>query len=140
MSKAIRDLQALRGLACLAVLFYHMAGLESQSAWQYRLLPAFDRFGYAGVDLFFVLSGFIIMNANFAKLGQPAALFPFLRNRLWRTLFDILDLLPRHHSALPLGPGKLLLPRLFPPRFLSPAARAASPAELRHPAGMDAEL
>jgi len=47
-SKPLRtDIQALRGLAVLAVLVYH---LDS------RLVPA----GYLGVDIFFVVSGFLI--------------------------------------------------------------------------------
>jgi len=43
------DLDGLRALAVLAVIFYHISG---------KLLPG----GYLGVDIFFVLSGYLITN------------------------------------------------------------------------------
>jgi peptidoglycan/LPS O-acetylase OafA/YrhL len=52
-------IQALRGLAALAVMFFHLGGtqvlggiLDRQSLFQY---------GWMGVDLFFVISGFIMV-------------------------------------------------------------------------------
>jgi peptidoglycan/LPS O-acetylase OafA/YrhL len=80
----IRSLQALRGVACLAVVALHMAGFE-QTTWPSRPLTAWCRwFGWAGVDLFFVLSGFIITWTQDKHLGRPAALASYLGRRLWR--------------------------------------------------------
>ena len=51
----IPQLDVLRGLAILYVMFYHAA----KNVPALHLLPVF-RFGFTGVDLFFVLSGFLI--------------------------------------------------------------------------------
>jgi peptidoglycan/LPS O-acetylase OafA/YrhL len=80
----IRSLQALRGVACLAVVALHLAGFE-QTTWVSRPLAGWGRtFGWSGVDLFFVLSGFIITWTQDKQLGRPAALGGYLARRLWR--------------------------------------------------------
>ena len=56
----IAPLDGLRGLAVLAVILYHGALFEPASAGAGALVRAAARFGWAGVDLFFVLSGFLI--------------------------------------------------------------------------------
>jgi peptidoglycan/LPS O-acetylase OafA/YrhL len=59
--KHVPALDGIRGLAILLVVLYH---LQTSSFWRPYLIPApFERFifnGWAGVDLFFVLSGFLI--------------------------------------------------------------------------------
>src|SRR5262245_4877090 len=59
----VAELDSVRGLAALAVLVYH-----ANSAW----LP----FGWAAVDLFFVLSGYLITSI-IVRNGDSAG---FLRN------------------------------------------------------------
>jgi peptidoglycan/LPS O-acetylase OafA/YrhL len=80
----LRNVQALRGAACLAVVLFHVAERELRAdptrAW---LLPI-GCFGYAGVDLFFVLSGFIITWVNRSHLGEPGRMAGYLGRRLWR--------------------------------------------------------
>jgi peptidoglycan/LPS O-acetylase OafA/YrhL len=74
-------LDTLRALAILAVMLFHL------QSW---LPPSFGpaaQFGWTGVDLFFVLSGFLI-GAQLLKAhaaGGPI-LWPFYRRRLFRIL------------------------------------------------------
>lgn len=56
----IAPLDGLRGLAVLAVILYHGTVFEPPSAGAGAVFRAVARFGWAGVDLFFVLSGFLI--------------------------------------------------------------------------------
>ena len=59
-SSRIAPLDGLRGLAVLAVILYHATLFEPGSGPVERALLAAARLGWAGVDLFFVLSGFLI--------------------------------------------------------------------------------
>lgn len=65
-------MQVLRGMAACAVVFHHAYGVDHPAVGASRL-------GAAGVDLFFVISGFIM--ATVAADRQPLA---FLRERAWR--------------------------------------------------------
>ena len=62
MSSRLHNLQALRGAACLLVLVYHLAAFElaTETSAHRHILHPVTFFGFAGVDLFFVLSGFVI--------------------------------------------------------------------------------
>jgi exopolysaccharide production protein ExoZ len=84
VDQQLRSLQALRGVACLAVVALHLSAFE-EIAGARRPLVAWTRpFGWAGVDLFFVLSGFIITWTQSKNLGRPAAASSYLFRRLWR--------------------------------------------------------
>ncbi len=68
------DIQALRGFAVLTVLFYH-SGLFSLSG------------GYLGVDLFFVISGYLITSQIRKSLADDSFSFKaFYLRRAWRLL------------------------------------------------------
>jgi exopolysaccharide production protein ExoZ len=61
-------LQSLRGWATLCVLLYHTHVLfRKEKYFGYEMLGGLFEFGHRGVDLFFVLSGFLM-----AMLTQPA--------------------------------------------------------------------
>ncbi|MGC8644256.1 MAG: acyltransferase family protein, partial [Isosphaeraceae bacterium] len=66
------ELDSLRGLAALAVVIFH-----TNSSW----LP----FGWAAVDLFFVLSGFLITSIILRHGGSPGFLRGFYVRRGLRT-------------------------------------------------------
>lgn len=68
----VASLDGLRGIAILLVLCWHFLP-------HYLLFP-----GWVGVDLFFVLSGYLITGRLLAAKGKPNFLSHFYRNRLLR--------------------------------------------------------
>lgn len=62
----LQSIQVLRGMAALLVVLYHIRSLEglaiaSNGLTETPLISGFLTNGYAGVDLFFVISGFIMV-------------------------------------------------------------------------------
>src|SRR5687767_14913517 len=66
-------LDGLRGVAILLVVIYHNFGFISQSY-----------FGWLGVDLFFVLSGFLITDILLRTVNDPKFLSNFYMRRVLR--------------------------------------------------------
>ena len=80
-------LDTLRSLAILAVLVFHLldfGGENTLPAW----LEPIAEYGWMGVDLFFVLSGYLIGSQLLKPYatGQRPGLWGFYRNRLYRIL------------------------------------------------------
>jgi peptidoglycan/LPS O-acetylase OafA/YrhL len=75
----IPELQGLRGLAVLAVVFYH-CDPRLQGTWLY---PA-SSWGWAGVNLFFVLSGFLITSILLESREKPRYFRNFYARRALR--------------------------------------------------------
>ena len=71
----IGELESIRGLAALLVLFHHIP------KWNPILDSKIINNGYVMVDLFFVLSGFVIFNAYSNKINNK---FEFLRFQFLR--------------------------------------------------------
>ena len=69
-------LDLLRGVAALAVVFYH--------APRFGLLPGLVPHGYLAVDFFFILSGFVVAHAYDGKLDRPGSFWRFLIARMAR--------------------------------------------------------
>ncbi len=80
------SIQALRGLAALVVVFYHVAGYELSAGFTNpkAFLEIITQFGFAGVDLFFVISGFIITFVHWNEFGNIKYLPGFLWKRFTR--------------------------------------------------------
>ena len=65
-------IQAARGVAALIVVFYHATRSLSQPQYLGVIgLGNMFGFGHAGVDFFFVLSGFIISHVHGDDIGRP---------------------------------------------------------------------
>ena len=79
LPKRIPQLDVLRGLAVLLVMLYH--GLDL--APHLPLKPLFG-LGYAGVDLFFVLSGFLITGILVRTKDEPGYFLNFYTRRALR--------------------------------------------------------
>ena len=89
MQKTLQTIQAGRGLAAVCVVLFHLSitmgdarygGNKVFGDWTFR--------GNLGVDFFFVLSGFIIMNSHHLDIGRSDRLAHYAYNRFTR-LFPI---------------------------------------------------
>ena len=89
VDRHIPELDGLRGVAILLVVICHYApgvpGITPGSIPAYLLAPIL-RLGWSGVDLFFVLSGFLIGSMLLRLPEQRAPLRSFYVRRAARTL------------------------------------------------------
>lgn len=79
----LQTVQFCRALAVLLVVLYHGSGFIGP---RYHVVPFGDVFstGFAGVFLFFVISGFIILTAHYRDGGQPRQIGYYLARRMVR--------------------------------------------------------
>lgn len=81
----LHGIQAARGIAALLVVLFH--GERALNLPQYvghAPWGGITGFGHAGVDFFFVLSGFIIFYVHHGDLDRPAALWRYATRRVCR--------------------------------------------------------
>ena len=81
----LHGLDHLRAFAILSVfLFHYQVPIFGHPEW----LPDVAKFGWTGVDLFFVLSGFLISSQLFSQIkqGQKVSFFDFFRKRFFRII------------------------------------------------------
>lgn len=82
-SRHLPTLDGLRGIAILAVLAMHFGIMTPLNAFD-RFVYAVGRNGWIGVDLFFVLSGFLITGILLDSRGRAGALRAFYARRFLR--------------------------------------------------------
>ncbi|HPE48613.1 MAG TPA: acyltransferase [Hyphomonas sp.] len=85
----LRSIQALRGLAALLVVLYHTRslegkGIEANGLTEQTWAGGVFTNGYAGVDLFFVISGFIMVYVTQNMRHGPRGAADFLFARMTR--------------------------------------------------------
>ncbi len=78
-----RSIQVMRGIACLLVLAFHVA-LQLDTYYGISWPRLLFSQGYAGVDLFFVISGFVIAYSSQSLLGRPTFFGRYWLKRLVR--------------------------------------------------------
>lgn len=117
--KSIQAMEGLRGLAVLMVFFAHYVVLmqpwvNSQS-WTCSIGGILGNLGHAGVDLFFVMSGYLIYAA---VIGRERPIIPFLKGRVTRiyptflvvfSLYLGLSLAFPNESKFPMQSGAALI-------------------------------
>jgi exopolysaccharide production protein ExoZ len=81
--KKLQSIQMLRGFAAVLVVLYHTQTISSAHTAHLPFGGMFSG-GFRGVDLFFVLSGFIISSVHRNDLGRPERLMNYLFNRFSR--------------------------------------------------------
>ncbi|MEF8755275.1 MAG: acyltransferase [Accumulibacter sp.] len=81
----LHSLQALRGVAALLVMLYHTGTLYAVHTGEVLWQNVF-RAGFAGVDVFFVLSGVVICSAHAGDIGRPERALRFAIRRAFRLL------------------------------------------------------
>ncbi len=78
------NVQLLRFIAAMLVVIYHIAQrIPESSVISYQLFGLVESFGFAGVDIFFVISGFIMVYTTRGRAG-PDQGQQFLRRRIAR--------------------------------------------------------
>lgn len=92
-------LDVLRGVAILLVLAHHAPHLRPETGWLARGIIVARRFGWSGVDLFFVLSGFLVGGLLLKELRDTGGLRPgrFLLRRgfkIWPSYYVYLACVP----------------------------------------------
>lgn len=108
-ARSFGTIEAGRGLAALLVVLFHgsAAIFPAPKYWNTQVFGGVFDFGYAGVEFFFVLSGFIIAYVHAGDIGAPAGLSHYARRRFvriypvyWVVLAGMIALV-----VLPLGLG-----------------------------------
>src|SRR3984885_1419086 len=80
----LEGVEAGRGVAALLVVLYHAALHVEGDVPGSAVLWGLPHFGHAGVDFFFVLSGFIISFVHRKDVGRPDRLGHYLERRFTR--------------------------------------------------------
>src|SRR6266404_3516257 len=84
----VPELDGLRGVAILLVLLFHyisIEGLTKTGSWSF-ILQRIVIMGWTGVDLFFVLSGFLIGGILIDARGSPTYFKTFYVRRFFRII------------------------------------------------------
>lgn len=80
----LSSLQAARGLAALLVVAFHSMFINAKYIQGDSITPDFFVYGQTGVDLFFALSGFVMIIAFRNKFGFRGEILNFLKGRFFR--------------------------------------------------------
>jgi peptidoglycan/LPS O-acetylase OafA/YrhL len=82
--KKIQNIQALRGVAVMLVVVLHLWTVENKYGGLQTILPDILQFGMFGVDLFFVISGFVMVTVTRGKFRNSKNALTFLYHRFAR--------------------------------------------------------
>ncbi|MBT8342638.1 MAG: acyltransferase [Desulfatitalea sp.] len=80
----IKNIQGLRGVAVLSVVLLHLMPIEQKYGGSKAILPSLFHYGMFGVDLFFVISGFVMVAVTRGKFKQQKHALHFIYHRASR--------------------------------------------------------
>ena len=83
-SNEVPIINTLRGFAALAVCFFHTSSYSTLSVAQIDFLNYISRYGFLGVQVFFVISGFILPYALYKSRYETKLFFTFIFKRYIR--------------------------------------------------------
>ncbi|MEZ0483583.1 acyltransferase family protein [Fibrella aquatica] len=113
----LQTIQAVRGVAALTVVAFHLTQFVDGKYGEALWFGLFER-GFAGVDLFFVISGFVIVYTSQAYIGRPDTLRTYLTKRAirvypiyWLTIALMTLLMAISLWLRPDGVGKVIADR-----------------------------
>lgn len=116
--RALLLVQALRAVAVLLVAFYHTGSVifPERKYFDTRPFGHLTDMGHAGVDLFFVISGFVITLAHYRDIGAAERAPHYLYKRLVRiyptyiVAFAIMlvSSIELHASSVDMSPGNVV--------------------------------
>lgn len=114
-----QSLQLLRAIAALLVVAYHIESSHPGTLWHTLYANLFSR-GHIGVDIFFVLSGYLVTSTRPARSGATAATAFLIRRllRIWPA-YAVVTLLYATFLVDP-SPRQLQRSLLFLPQAADP--------------------
>lgn len=113
----LQTVQAVRGVAALVVVAFHLTQFVEGKWGEVLWFGLFER-GFAGVDLFFVISGFVIVYTSQRYIDRPQTLRTYLTKRAirvypiyWLTLLIMTVLMAVSLWLRPDGVGRTIVDR-----------------------------
>lgn len=128
-----RSIQVMRGIACLLVLAFHVA-LQLDTYYGISWPKLLFAQGYAGVDLFFVVSGFVIAYSSQSSIGRPRLFWIYWLRRLVRIyplywlvlILSIVGLVLTAPDKVPIGPVPAVIEHWLAVALLLPGHEAVN--------------
>lgn len=84
IAKEIPSIELLRGVASAMVCFFHLTNGNVHFLPENNMMRQVGKYGWTGVEVFFVISGFVIPYAMYVKNYTTNGLFTFLKKRIIR--------------------------------------------------------
>ena len=83
-NRAINNIQMLRGIASILVVFHHILPHYLAMGGDLKMIKYISTWGFLGVDIFFVISGYIMAYTTFNKPRNLESAKIFIKHRLFR--------------------------------------------------------
>ncbi len=114
------NIQMLRALAAILVMMHHAEPHYRAMGGSFGFIEQIGRWGFTGVDIFFVISGFVIAHTTLTRERTAANAGEFLKHRLLRIYLGYWPFLPLYLLIYQLTtPEKIATLDMFDSIFLT---------------------